>query len=41
MTVMQIAHGRHQRDAFSCLPPATNFTAQHRQRFNDQHGKAP
>jgi hypothetical protein len=41
MAVMQVAHGGNERDTVACLTPATNFTTQHRQCFNDQHCKSP
>ncbi len=35
VAVMQVAHGRHQRDTFTFLAQTANVLAQQRQGFND------
>ncbi len=41
MAVVQVAHGRHQRDAFAFLAPAADLLTQHRQGFDNNHWVTP
>ncbi|MNI70043.1 hypothetical protein D3C73_1258300 [compost metagenome] len=41
MTFVQVAHGRHQRDAFPILTPAADLLTQQRQGFDNYHSITP